>query len=151
MFEFTDCFDLISSREISLEIIEKRQGNKDILPFYWWNILIDGKPVGKVSLRIGDARSAVNYFFNGSVGYEVDEPFRGNNYAEKAVRLLFPIARAHGMTELILSCNESNTASYKTIENLGGKLLGIYETPREYFAWFEDMECKRVYSLGVEE
>ncbi|MBQ1404088.1 MAG: hypothetical protein IIY85_02240, partial [Lachnospiraceae bacterium] len=41
----------------------------------------------------------------------LDEPFRGNHYAEKACRLLFELARRHEMDYLIISCQPTNLPS----------------------------------------
>lgn len=144
MFHFEERFDSISGGELALQIIEKQQGNDVMLPFYYWDIYADGKAVGKISLRIG---RNFHTYYNGNIGYEIDGAYRGNHYSKKACKMVLPVARAHGMEELFLTCKESNIASYKTIEGLGAKLLEIAEVPREYFAWREGMEKQRVYSL----
>ena len=136
MFSFTDHFDRISSGPMTLQIIEKISAGADGLPFYYYDILVDGAPVGKISLRIG-----VNFhtYYNGSIGYEVDEP----------CRVVLPVARHHGMTHLYLTCAESNIPSYRTIEGLGAELVEIRQVPREYFAWREGMERQRIYRLAL--
>ncbi len=129
-----------------MQIIEKRQGDGVMLPFYYWDICVNEKMVGKISLRIG---RNFHTYYDGNVGYEVDEAYRGHGYSRKACLLLLPIAKAHGMKELLLTCKESNIASCKTIEGLGAKLLEIAEIPKEYFAWKEGMERQRIYALGL--
>lgn len=146
MFIFKDEFDLIIGRELTLQIIEKRQGDDIMLPFYYWEIRAGGKAVGKISLRIG---RNFHTYYDGNIGYEIDKAYQGNHYSGKACKMILPVARAHGMEELLLTCKESNIASYKTIEGLGAKLLEIAEVPREYFAWREGMERQRVYSLPL--
>ena len=71
----------------------------------------------------------------------------GNNYAYKACKLVLQVAKAHKMCELILTCDESNIASYKTIEKLGAELIEIVKPPKDYFAYREDMEKQRIYKL----
>ena len=146
MFPFTDQFDRIASDPMTLQIIEKNPAGVDGLPFYYYDILINGAPVGKISLRIG-----VNFhtYYNGSIGYEVDELCRGRGYARAACRLVLPVARHHGMTHLYLTCAESNIPSYRTIEGLGAELVEIRQVPREYFAWREGMERQRIYRLAL--
>lgn len=146
MFTFQDEFDLIIGRELILQIIEKRQGDGVTLPFYYWEIRAEGKTVGKISLRIG---RNFHTYYDGNIGYEIDQAYRGSHYSRKACKMILPVARAHGMEELLLTCKESNIASYRTIEGLGGKLLEIAEVPKEYFAWREGMERQRVYSLAL--
>lgn len=141
---FTDCFDQITSGPMTLQITEKVPAGPDGLPFYFYDILVDDAPVGKISIRIG---ANFHTYYNGNIGYEVDEPHRGHGYARAACRMILPVARHHGMTSLYITCAESNIASYRTIEGLGAELLEICEVPREYFAWREGME--RVYRLAL--
>ncbi len=145
-FSFTDKFDIIIGKELSLRIIEKQQGKGAMLPFYYWDILVGTRTVGKISLRVG--RNFHSYY-NGNIGYEIDELYRGHRYSQKACELLLPVAEFHGMKELLLTCRETNIASYKVIESLGAELLEITEAPREYFAWKEGMERQRIYSWSV--
>lgn len=146
MFPFTDRFDRLAAGPMTLQITEKVPAGADGLPFYYYDILVDGQPAGKISLRIG---ANFHTYYNGNIGYEVDEPYRGHGYARTACRLLLPIARYHGMASLYLTCAESNIASYRTIEGLGAELVEICEIPREYFAWREGMERQRVYRLTL--
>lgn len=146
MFTFTGRFDQITSGTMTLQITEKVPAGPDGLPFYFYDILVDGIPVGKISIRIG---ANFHTYYNGNVGYEVDEPFRGRGYARAACRMILDVARFHGMTSLLLTCAESNIASYRTMEGLGAELLEICEVPREYFAWREGMERQRVYRLPL--
>lgn len=144
---FFDKYDFIEAEPLSLKIIEKHPGDNIVIPFYYWDILLNGHPIGKISLRIG---SNFHSYYNGNVGYEINEPHRGKNYAYKACLLILPVAVEHGMNELILSCEESNIASYKTIEKLSAELIEIVDVPRAYFAWQEDMEKQRIYRLRIE-
>ena len=146
MFTFDSRFDHLTSGLMVLQITEKVPRGPDGLPFYFYDILVDGTAVGKISIRIG---STFHTYYNGNIGYEVDEPYRGHGYARAACRMVLDVARFHGMTSLYLTCAESNIASYRTIEGLGAELLEICEVPREYFAFREGMERERVYRLGL--
>lgn len=146
MFPFTDRFDHLAAGPMTLRITEKVPTGPDGLPFYFYDILAGGQNVGKISLRIG---ANFHTYYNGNIGYEVDEPYRGQGYARAACRLLLPLARYHGMTSLYLTCAESNIASYRTIEGLGAELVEICEVPRGYFAWRENMERQRIYRLAL--
>lgn len=146
MFPFTDRFDRLADGPMTLQIAEKIPAGADGLPFYYYDVLVDGQPAGKISLRIG---ANFHTYYNGNIGYEVDEPFRGRGCARAACRIILPAARCHGMTSLYLTCAESNIASYRTIEGLGAELLEIREVPREYFAWREGMERQRIYRLTL--
>ena len=146
-FEFFSNFDAISDGEINLRISQKYQGDDELLPFYYYDICVGDIAVGKISVRIGN-----NYhsYYNGNIGYEIDKEYRGNNYAYNACKLVLQVAKAHGMNELILTCDESNIASYKTIEKLGADLIEIVKPPEDYFAYREDIEKQRIYKLCLE-
>ncbi len=91
----------------------------------------DGEPPvrisGGIGLRIGNTHDLDMYY--GHVGYNVLPPARGNHYAERACRLLLPLARAHGMRTLWITCNPENIASRRTCERLGCTLVEIVELP----------------------
>lgn len=95
--------------------------------------LIDGAAVGETDLRLGYVR---NSYYGGNIGYAVREEHRGHGYAQKAVRLVFQIARAHAMPYVIISCSRTNEASRKTLEHLGGELLET-RVPPSYSALFQ--------------
>ncbi len=146
MFTFSDRFDRLADGVVSLEITERVPAGGDGLPFYYFDIRVNSVDVGKISIRIGE-----NFYtyYNGNIGYEIFEPYRGCGYARRACRLVLDVARFHGMTALYLTGAESNIASCRTIEGLGAELLEICTVPREYFAWRENMERQRVYRLAL--
>ena len=145
-FGFMNSFDILSDDEITLRISQKYPGDDELLPFYYYDICVGDTHIGKISIRIGN-----NYhsYYNGHIGYEIDKVYRGNNYSYKACKLVFQVAKAHGMNELIITCDESNIASYKTIEKLGSELIEITKPPEDYFAYREDMEQQRIYKLHI--
>ncbi|MBE6813114.1 MAG: GNAT family N-acetyltransferase [Ruminococcaceae bacterium] len=145
-FEFMNDFNFLSDGEITLKILQKYNGDDELLPFYYYEIFIDDTPVGKISIRIG---SNYHSYYNGNIGYEIDKGYRGNHYSYKACKLVFHVAKAHGMNELIITCDESNIASYKTIEKLGAELIETVKPPEDYFAYREDMEKQKIYKLHI--
>lgn len=145
-FEFMNSFDILSNDEVTLKICQKYPGDDELLPFYYYDIIIGDSIVGKISIRIG---SNYHSYYNGNIGYEIGKEYRGNNYSYKACKLVFQVAKAHGMNELILTCDESNIASCKTIEKLGAELLEIVKPPKDYFAYRENIEKQRIYKLHI--
>lgn len=109
---------------------------KGFVPCYDFDImrLSDGTKVGEIDLRLGYVR---NTYFGGNIGYNVIEAFRGNGYAGKACKLVFEIARAHQMPYLIITCDQDNIPSRKTLEHLGGELLEI-RVPASYSGLYRD-------------
>lgn len=134
-----------SDGEVTLRIrsVSPADEKTGYVPMYRFDIVrvIDGVCVGATDLRLGYVR---NTYYGGNIGYAVDEPFRGHAYAQKAVRLLFEVARAHRMPYVVISCSASNEASRKTLEHLGGELLET-RVPPSYSALYKegvhDMNC----------
>ena len=145
-FPFSSRFDQLGGGDFILRVREKADGGVPLLPFYYYDILVGGVPVGKISIRIGDNFHA---YYNGHIGYEVDPEFQGHGYARRACGLVLDVARFHRMGRIYLTCAEDNSPSCRTIEKLGGRLLEICEVPREYFAWYEGIPRHRIYQLDL--
>jgi predicted acetyltransferase len=84
---------------------------------------------GSISLRIGHSPNLD--FYLGHIGYHVLPPARGHHYAERACRLLLPLARAHEHKVVWITCNPENAASRRTCERLGAKLVETVMVPRD--------------------
>jgi tagatose 1,6-diphosphate aldolase len=102
--------------------------------YRFWLRLDDG-PVaggfaGTVTLRVGRSRDLERYL--GHLGYVVFPFARGQGLAERASRLLLPLARRHGMTCLWITTNPENLASRRTCERLGAVLVDEVALPRAH-------------------
>lgn len=148
MFSFTYKFDVIENGELILRITEKCHGDDKLIPFYYYDIVrkSDMKKVGKISVRIGNN---FHSYYNGHIGYEIFEEYRGKGLAYKACSEVLPVARFHGMDFIYLACAESNIPSKKTIERLGAEFIETVDVPKEYFAWREGMEKRCIYKLAL--
>ena len=73
---------------------------------------------GTIGLRVGHDCNLEMYL--GHVGYNVYPPARGRHYAQRSLRLLFPLARRCGLDPLWVTCNPDNPASRRTCEGAGG-------------------------------
>lgn len=146
---FNKQFYHLEGDNIELRLIDTYEGEEGELPFYWWDIIQKSNNVsaGKISFRIGH-----NYhsYYNGNIGYEVDEEYRGHHYALLACRLLLQVARYHKMEKIILTCDYDNVASYKTIERLGATLIEEVLPPKDYIFYFDEIEVHRIYELKVD-
>ncbi|MDE6655521.1 MAG: GNAT family N-acetyltransferase, partial [Anaeroplasmataceae bacterium] len=141
--EFLDKFDSIIGETLILSIIEKNPGNDKEIPYYWYNILLKETKeiIGQISLRIGK-----NYhsYYNGNIGYYIEEKHRGHNYAFTATKMLYSLSLAHHQDELYLTCAEDNLPSFKTIKKLGGILLETVQPPKDYFGYYEKMPREHI-------
>ena len=127
-FEFIDPGPLIDDElELVLAGTTPGDASRDWLPDYSFALRVAGNKAGRLNLRIGDTPAIVGYC--GHIGYLVEPDFRGHHYAERACRLVLPIAKAHGMDVVWIMCNPNNIASRRTIERVGGKLIEIVPVP----------------------
>ncbi len=112
-------------RERTADANEKRGW----VPAYYFAVYDrEGNKVGECDLRIGHND---NTYYGGNIGYTVFPPYRGKHYAAKACKLLFELARMHGMEYLYISCDPDNVASRKTCEYAGGEFVETAILPEE--------------------
>lgn len=116
-------------------------------PAYRFELRARGTRVGTASLRLG--HGALYERYAGQIGYGVDPPFRGHRYAARACRLLFQLARLHGMTTLWITCNPENVASRRTCELVGGELVEIVDVPPELDLYREGDRQKCRYRIRL--
>jgi predicted acetyltransferase len=86
---------------------------------YWW-IAEQQRYLGCITLR-----HALTDFLlraGGHVGYAVRPSARGRGLAAWALRTILPRAQDLGIDRLLVTCDDSNAASARTIENAGGIL-----------------------------
>jgi hypothetical protein len=82
--------------------------------------------------------------FAGHLGYTVEENARGRRLASRAIRLLAPLAKRHGLTELWITCSPEKAASRRTCELAGGVLVETVDLPAEsdMYARGERRKCR---------
>lgn len=61
----------------------------------------------------------------GHIGYDTVPSCRGRGVATEMLRLALPVARALGIAELQITCDDTNAASIRVIERNGGVLKGV--------------------------
>lgn len=104
--------------------------NLERAPAYHFRMLhaATGEAMGDIELRNGNYSGILLY--SGHFGYEVYPAFRGNHFAERACRLLIPVAHHLGINPLWITCNPENAASRRTCERLGAELVEIIDVPK---------------------
>lgn len=96
--------------------------------------------VGRISIRheLTDALRIEG----GHIGYDTVPSFRGRGVATEMLRQALPVARALGLTEVLLTCDDTNTASIRVIEKNGGTL-------QEKRALDPNRPLKRYYWISI--
>jgi predicted acetyltransferase len=61
----------------------------------------------------------------GHIGYGVLPPFRGNGYAGEILRQSLELARALGIDDVLLCCDDDNAVCARVIERAGGELESV--------------------------
>lgn len=86
---------------------------------------VDGVVVGRVSIRHGltDHLRRVG----GHVGYAVGPQFRRRGYATEILRQSVERLRAEGVRWVLVTCDDDNAGSRRTIEACGGVLEDIVD------------------------
>ena len=123
--------DFLENDEIKLTVDRLTEANleRNFVPAYHFFICDkEGNRMGYCDLRVGYND---NLYYGGHIGYGVDEKYRGHHYAAKACRLLFSLARKHGMEYLYITCDPDNLPSRRTLEYLQGTLVEIAELPED--------------------
>ncbi len=88
-------------------------------PVFW---IWDGEFCGSISLRYVPGTEELPPHVSGHIGYGIVPWKRRRGYATRALALLLPIARDHGLKRAQLTCDDDNFASYRVIEANGGVL-----------------------------
>jgi tagatose 1,6-diphosphate aldolase len=102
---------------------------------------------GTISFRVANTDHIRLY--SGHIGYGVFPPARGRHYSQRAVQLIQPLARAHGMDHLWITCNPDNLASRRTCEKLGAKLVEIIDIPDHNPLYLKGERQKCRYQLAI--
>ncbi len=129
------------ARFVASELRKKTLWTKDIPveESELWAIK-DGVYVGRISIRhrLNEDLKTMG----GHIGYDTRPRCRGQGIASSMLEQALPIARELGITDALLTCNESNKHSIRVIEKNGGRLV---ETKTQ----FEGGPIKRYYLISL--
>jgi len=149
-YRFDDFINVptLSDGEISLICTSKLPGNpeKKLVPMYCFAICKDGEKIGDINLRIGYSDGL---YYGGQIGYAVNEAHRGKNYAVRACKLLIPVAKAHGMTKLLITNNYTNIPSKRVCEKLGAKLVRLVRLPEWTDLYKDGQRYENIYEWDI--
>lgn len=86
-----------------------------------------GEMVGRASIRHELSDGLLQW--GGHIGYAVRPQFRRRGHATEILRQSLIVARSLGVADVLVTCDEGNSASRAVIERLGGKLEDVREDP----------------------
>jgi predicted acetyltransferase len=76
----------------------------------------------------------------GHIGYDTVPSCRGRGVATEMLRQALPVARGLGLTEVLITCDDTNAASIRVIERNGGSLRETKvleaDKPLKRYYWF---------------
>lgn len=101
---------------------------------------LDNKIVGRLAIR-----HSLNDFLlkvGGHIGYGIVPQFRRRGYAKTMLKLALPISKELGVGKVLVTCDDNNVGSIKTIEANGGVLEN-----KVFIA--EDKPLKRRYWIDL--
>lgn len=143
VFDFLDPGPLRDG-ELELVLVGKSppEPDRSWVPAYAFEMRVRRRNVGSINLRVGS--SAELELYAGHIGYNVKPIARGHNYAERACRLLLPLAMAHGLDPLWITCNPDNEPSRRTCERLGGVFVEVVPLPEhsDMYLAGERLKCR---------
>ena len=89
---------------------------------YLW-MVDDDEVVGRISLR----HTLTPWLLEvaGHIGYAVRPTARRRGHATRALALMLPVARARGIADVLVTCDEDNFGSRAVIEANGGVLEDV--------------------------
>lgn len=85
--------------------------------------------VGRVAIR--HSLTAALMHVGGHVGYGVVPSFRGRGFATQMLKFALGVCRDLKIHRVLLTCDDSNVASARTIEKCGGVLENVIESGTE--------------------
>lgn len=97
---------------------------------YWW-IRHEGRLAGTITLR--HALTPALLLVGGHIGYAVRPSLRRRGIASAALRLVLAEAAARGLDPVLITCDDENLASARTIEGAGGVLEDVRDGSRRYW------------------
>jgi len=116
------------------------------VPSYTFDIcLSDGTRIGYCNFRVDNSECTK---YCGNIGYGIDERYRGNHYSLKASKLLFELARKHGLEYVLITCSPNNMASNKICQLLHAQFIETADIPIDHEMYPEHKNIN-IYKMQI--
>ena len=105
---------------VARKLADSNRRNETFVPKTHLWAVTEEQFVGRISIHheLNDALRVEG----GHIGYDTVPSFRGRGVATEMLRQALPVARALGLTAVLLTCDDTNAASIRVIERNGGSL-----------------------------
>jgi predicted acetyltransferase len=132
---------------LELDRYLEADSEREWLPTYHFNMMRAGlsEVIGSINLRIGNPERVILY--RGHIGYSVKPEYRGHHFAARSVRLLMPLAAAHGLNPVWITCDPDNLSSRRTCELAGAELVETIDVPADEEMYQRGIRQKCRYRL----
>lgn len=144
--EFSDFehIEEIFDDDLSIKIREYKPAKpeKNYVPAYEFDILLNGENIGEISLRIG---YNTGLYYGGNIGYGICEKYRGKGYAVRACKLISSVAKKHKMRYLCITNEYKNYSSKRVCEKLGADFIRIVSLPEDNEMRSEGVEYNNIF------
>lgn len=116
-----------------------------------FDIMCNEDVVGVINYRY---RGMNTIDYSGNLGYRIDEKYRGNGYAKRAINLLIDILKHNTKYDepLYVASTHDNKNFLKVALECGGKLIHSGKVPTNVVSSYYDREMKEVdvYQIDIE-
>lgn len=105
---------------VAMKLADSNRSAETLVPKTHLWALAEEEFVGRISIHheLTDALRIEG----GHIGYDTVPSFRRRGVATEMLRQALPVARAIGLTAVLLTCDDTNVASIRVIERNGGLL-----------------------------
>lgn len=115
--KYTEMMEILRKDRLGLELPANRVPHTMLYAFLHADI------IGRVSVR-HTLNDELRYR-GGHIGYGVAPRFRKKGYASEMVRQSLDYCRSLGLDQILITCGDTNTPSWKIIEKFGGELENL--------------------------
>ena len=112
--KYSDMLEILRKETAGIELHPGRVPHSMLYGFLGTEI------VGRVSVR-HELNEKLRHR-GGHIGYAVAPRFRQRGYAKSMVAQALEYCRGLGLSELMVTCGDTNEGSWKVVESFGGKL-----------------------------
>lgn len=122
---------------VARKLADANRQNEPLIPKTHLWAVTEEQFVGRISIHheLNDALRVEG----GHIGYDTVPSFRGRGVATEMLRQALPVARALGLTAVLLTCDDTNAASIRVIEKNEGSLREVKtldpNRPRKRYYW----------------